>query len=60
MVSNAVNPSPQGATAIVPLKTPPQLEVNTLAQVASLLRVGFIGSCEPLERRSELIRRVVI
>jgi len=58
MVGNAVDPCPQGAAAIVPLKTPPQLEVNILAQVAAFVRIRFVGPREPFERRSEAIRRI--
>ena len=60
MMGNAVNPRPQGAAAIVSLKTPPQLEVNILAQIAALLRISFVGPREPFERRSELIHRIAI
>jgi hypothetical protein len=60
MMGNAVNPRPKGASAIVPLKTPPQLEMNVLAQIAALFRIRFVGSCEPFERRSELIYRITI
>ena len=55
MVGDAINPCPRGATGIVLLETPPQLEVNVLAQVASLLRIGFVGSGEPFKRRAELV-----
>jgi hypothetical protein len=60
MVGNAVDPRPEGTAAIVPLKTPPQLEMNILAEVAALFQVSFIGPREPVERRSELIQRVPI
>jgi hypothetical protein len=43
VVGNAVDPRPEGTAAIVRLKTPPQLEMNVLAQVAALFRVSFVG-----------------
>jgi hypothetical protein len=49
VVSNAVDPRSQGTAAIVPLKTPPQLKMNVLAQVAALFRVSFVSPREPFE-----------
>jgi hypothetical protein len=49
MVSDAVDPRPQGAAAIVLLKTPPQLKMNILAQVAALFGVSFVSPREPFE-----------
>jgi hypothetical protein len=49
VVGNAVDPRPEGTAAIVPQKTPPQLEMNVLAQVAALFRVSFVGPREPVE-----------
>ena len=48
-MGNAVDPGPQGTAGIIPLKTPPQLEMNVLAQIAALFRVSFVGAREPFE-----------
>jgi len=49
MVSDAVDPRPQGAAAIVLTETPPQLKMNVLAQVAALFRVRFVSPREPFD-----------
>lgn len=49
VVSNAVAPGSQGAAAVVLIKTPPQLKMDILAQVAALFRVGFVGGRKPFE-----------
>ena len=60
MVSNAVNPCAEGASPIEMLETPPQLEVNVLAQVAAFFLIRFVSACEPFERGAELICRFAI
>ncbi len=49
VVSDAVDPGPQGAAGIVALKAPPQLKMNVLPQVAAPFRVGFVGARKPFE-----------
>jgi hypothetical protein len=49
MMSDAVDPRPQRAAAIVLLETPPQLKINILAQVPALFRVSFVSPREPFE-----------
>ena len=60
MVGNAVDPRPQGTAGIVPLKAPPHLKMNVLAQVAAFFRVAFVGAYQPFERRAELLHCLAI
>jgi hypothetical protein len=60
MVSNAVDPRPQGTAGIVLLKAPPQLKKNVLAQVAAFLRVGLVGTHEPFKWGTELLHRLPV
>ena len=52
---DAIDPGAQGAAGIVLLETSPKLEMNILAQVASLIRIGFIRAGEPFKRGAELV-----
>lgn len=54
MMSDAVDPRPQGAAAIVLLKAPPHLKMNILGEVAPLFQISFVGPREPFECGSEL------
>jgi hypothetical protein len=49
MVRDTIRPGPHGTAGIEPLETPPQLEMNVLAQVAALFRVSLVGAREPFE-----------
>jgi hypothetical protein len=60
MMRNTIDPGPHRAAAIVELKTPPQLQMNVLAQVTAFLRISLVGRREPLESRAEFLRRVVV
>jgi hypothetical protein len=60
MVGDAIDPCPFRTTPIESLKTSPQLKVNLLGEVATLVRVGLIGAREPFERGTVLVRRVPV
>jgi hypothetical protein len=49
MMGNAINPSPQRTTGIVPMEAPPQLKMNVLTQVSTLFRVSLVGSRKPFQ-----------
>ena len=60
MVGNAVDPGPRGTAGIEALKTPPQLKMNLLDQVAALFRVDLVRPREPFERGTVFVRRVPV
>jgi len=60
LASDAVGPGPQETAGIVTLKTPPQLKMNVLAQVAALCRVSLIGAREPSQGRAVFIHCVPV
>lgn len=60
VMGDAVNPRPQGATAIEALKAPPQLKMNVLGKIAALFRIGFVSSSEAIEGGSESIYRLPV
>ena len=60
MVGNAIDPGPQRTPGVVPLKTPPQLKMKVLAQVAALFRVSLVCPREPFQSGTELGRRIPV
>src|ERR1700682_5351866 len=60
MVGNAIDPRPRRTTRIEPLKTPPQLKMDLLDQVATLFRVNLVRPREPFERGIVSVRRAPV
>jgi hypothetical protein len=60
VVSHAIDPGAQGTAGIEALEASPQLKVNLLEQIATFVRVSFVGAREAFERSREFPGRVPI
>lgn len=56
MVSNAIDPGAHGASSVVLSEAAPDLKMDLLHQIATLVWIEFVGAGQTLQRRAKLSR----
>jgi hypothetical protein len=60
VVGNTMGPGAKGAPVVISGEAAPEGKVEFLQQVAALLRIEFVGCCEPIQGSAKLDCCVVV